>query len=158
MLVKIRKCFLVVGHVSSHHKTDGIAISCHVPVLIRSGQRAWGCCSLGEPCTLCSPPAVPGPVHSPLTPALGQAAQTPPWQSSRTSQQPGLQSSAHTGLVVQHISLDSTKCFVSGLKAGAQAQRHLFHISCAYECKHWSLKVIFTNVLPTAEFPGLLVL
>lgn len=49
-----------------------------------------------------------------------------------------------------------TKCFESGLKTGAQARRHLFYISWAYECKHSSLKIIFTNVLPIGEFAGLM--
>lgn len=134
----------MIGHVSPHHRRDGITISCGVSDL----GRAWGWCSLGEPCTLCSQPCCPWLCTAPLAPALGQAAET--------AQQPGLQSSAHTGLVCSTSHCIATKYFLSELKIGAQAQRRLFYISCAYECKHCSLKVISTNVLPIAEFPGLM--
>lgn len=108
------------------------------------GAAAWGALHTLLPALLSL-----GPVHSPPGPS-SQAGR----QAAETSQQPGLQSSAHTGLVCSTSHCTGTKCFMSGLKIGARARRHLFYISCAYECKHCSLKVIFTNVLSTAEFPG----
>lgn len=87
-----------------------------------------------------------GPVHSPLGPS----------SQAETSQQPGCRVLHTQDWCATHLIVQATKYFVSELKIGARAQRHLFYISSAYECKHCSLKVIFANVLPTAEFPGLM--
>lgn len=58
--------------------------------------------------------------------------------------------------VVATCHFTCTKCFMPVLKVVAQVLRHLFYICCAYECKHWSLKVIFTNVFTFSEFTVLM--
>lgn len=131
----------MIGHVSPRHKRWNH----HQPWCIRSGQSVGMFQPGGALHTHSAPsPAVPGLCTAPLAPALRQAAE------------PGLQSSAHAGLVCSTSHGTGTKCFVPGLKIGARAQRRLFYISRACECKRCSSKVIFTNVLPIAEFPGLM--
>lgn len=125
------------------------------------GRERGAVASWGRPVHSAPTPAVPGAcAQSPLTPAQDGAF------SGREQRHPcGRGAERHSSHVCRALHTHGwwcntshctgTKCFVSGLKIGAQARRHLFYISYAYECKHWSLKVIFTNVLPVAEFPGL---
>lgn len=48
-----------------------------------------------------------------------------------------------------------TKCLLPVLIIVAQVLRQLFD-SCAYECKCWSLKVVFTNLVTISGFPVLI--
>ena len=111
-----------------------------------------------KPCPLSSHPLLYlGTVRSyPLTPA--QQSQAGYRDTPAAEQQEEYYSSEVCGFLYRYdcccnIShFTCTKCFMPVLKIVAQVLRHLFHICCAYECKHWSLKVIFTNVLTVSEF------
>lgn len=157
----------MIAHVSPHHVTDGITASSCISVVIRTTQRAWGCCSSEWKLSPARSPPIPSstwrlfalPPSSQRGGFLGQGAETSQRQSSSQEE---LYSSEVCGFLNRYgcccntSHSTCTKCFMPVLQIVAQVWRHLFYICCAYECKRWSLKVIFTNVLTISEFPVLM--
>lgn len=153
----------MIGHVSPCHKTDRITVSSCVSVFIRSTQRVWGCCSSERKTSHAGSPPNPSSTWGlcAVTPSLQhggflrQGVETSQWQSSSQEEYhiSGVCAFLYRYDCCNTSHLTYTKCFTPVLKIVAQVLRHLFYICCAYECKHLSLKVIFTNALTISELP-----